>query len=154
MPDIRLLHFKFIILTILSTINTTLLFTLVVHDFGVELSIRAARINSKIIILDWSIFNRLIKLIFPIMLWQFSVGDVFKTQQPAVPWYFSSGATLPQKNTLVQNNHLWFSTITSKKMVHNITVWITQNVSVPLWNPTWGWRHPLAYQSYIPRATP
>ena len=26
---------------------------------------------------------------------------------------------LPQKNTLVQNNHLWFHTVTSKKMVHS-----------------------------------
>ena len=25
------------------------------------------------------------------------------------PRYFSEGATLPQKNTSVQNNHLWFS---------------------------------------------
>ena len=33
-------------------------------------------------------------------------------------WYFSSGAALPQKNTSVQNNHLRFHTMTSKKMVH------------------------------------
>ena len=41
------------------------------------------------------------------------VGDCFG------PQYFSSGATLPQKNTWVQNNHLRFHTITSKKMVHS-----------------------------------
>ena len=33
--------------------------------------------------------------------------------------FFSSGAMLPQKNTLVQNNHLWFHTVTSTKMVHS-----------------------------------
>ena len=33
------------------------------------------------------------------------------------PRYFSSGAALPQKNTSVQNNHLRFHTMTSKKMV-------------------------------------
>ena len=32
-------------------------------------------------------------------------------------WYFSSGAALLQKNTSVQNNHLRFHTMTSKKMV-------------------------------------
>ena len=37
------------------------------------------------------------------------VGDCFR------PRYFSSGATLPQKNTSVQNNHPWFHTMTSKK---------------------------------------
>ena len=37
------------------------------------------------------------------------VGDCFG------PQYFSSGATLPQKNTSVQNNHLRFHTMTSKK---------------------------------------
>ena len=41
------------------------------------------------------------------------VGDCFG------PWYFSSGITLPQKNTSVQNNHLRFHTMTSKKMVHS-----------------------------------
>ena len=41
------------------------------------------------------------------------VGDCFG------PRYFSSGAALPQKNTLVQNNHLWFHTMTSKKMVRS-----------------------------------
>ena len=41
------------------------------------------------------------------------VGDCFG------PGYFSSGATLPQKNTLVQNNHLRFHTMTSKKMVRS-----------------------------------
>ena len=39
------------------------------------------------------------------------VGDCFG------PRYFSSGAALPQKNTSVQNNHLRFHTMTSKKMV-------------------------------------
>ena len=42
------------------------------------------------------------------MLFRF-VGDCFG------PRYFSSGATLPQKNTSVQNNHLRFHTMTSKK---------------------------------------
>ena len=37
------------------------------------------------------------------------VGDCLGLQ------YFSSGAMLPQKNTLVQNNHLRFHTMTSKK---------------------------------------
>ena len=37
------------------------------------------------------------------------VGDCFG------PRYFSSGAALPQKNTSVQNNHLQFHTMTSKK---------------------------------------
>ena len=37
------------------------------------------------------------------------VGDCFG------PRYFSSGAALPQKNTSVQNNHLRFHTMTSKK---------------------------------------
>ena len=41
------------------------------------------------------------------------VGDCFG------PRYFSSGATLPQKNTSVQNNHLRFHTMTSKKMVRS-----------------------------------
>ena len=41
------------------------------------------------------------------------VGDCFG------PLYFSSGATLPQKNTSVQNNHLRFQTMTSKKMVRS-----------------------------------
>ena len=35
------------------------------------------------------------------------------------PRYFSSGAALPQKNTSVQNNHLRFYTMTSKKMVRS-----------------------------------
>ena len=33
------------------------------------------------------------------------VGDCFE------PRYFSSGATLPQKNTLIQNNHLQIRTM-------------------------------------------
>ena len=41
------------------------------------------------------------------------VGDCFR------PQYFASGATLPQKNTSVQNNHLRFHTMTSKKMVRS-----------------------------------
>ena len=41
------------------------------------------------------------------------VGDCFG------PRYFSSGATLPQKHTSVQNNHLRFHTMTSKKMVRS-----------------------------------
>ena len=41
------------------------------------------------------------------------VGDCFG------PRYFSSGATLPQKNTSVQNNHLRFHTMTSRKMVRS-----------------------------------
>ena len=41
------------------------------------------------------------------------VGDCFG------PRYFSSGATLPQKNTMVQNNHLRFHTMTSKEMVRS-----------------------------------
>ena len=41
------------------------------------------------------------------------VGDCFG------PWYFSSAATLPQKNTSVQNNHFRFHTMTSKKMVRS-----------------------------------
>ena len=41
------------------------------------------------------------------------VGDCFG------PWYFSEGAALPQKNTSVQNNHLRFHTMTSKKMVRS-----------------------------------
>ena len=45
-------------------------------------------------------------------LWEF-VGDCFG------PRYFSLGAALPQKNTSVQNNHLRFHTMTSKKMVHS-----------------------------------
>ena len=36
-----------------------------------------------------------------------------------VVWYFSSVAVLPQKNTLVQNNHLQIHTMTSKKMVRS-----------------------------------
>ena len=39
------------------------------------------------------------------------VGDCFGLR------YFPSGATLPQKNTSVQNNHLRIHTMTSKKMV-------------------------------------
>ena len=35
------------------------------------------------------------------------------------PRYFSSGAALPQKNTSVQNNHLRFHSMTSKKMVRS-----------------------------------
>ena len=35
------------------------------------------------------------------------------------PWYFSSEATLPQKNTSVQNNHLRFQTMTLKMMVRS-----------------------------------
>ena len=35
------------------------------------------------------------------------------------PRYFSSGAALAQKNTSVQNNHLRFHTMTSKKMVRS-----------------------------------
>ena len=41
------------------------------------------------------------------------VGDCFG------PRYFFSGATLPQKNTSVQNNHLRFHTMTEKKMVRS-----------------------------------
>ena len=41
------------------------------------------------------------------------VGDCFG------PRYFSSGAALPHKNTSVQNNHLRFHTMTSKKMVRS-----------------------------------
>ena len=41
------------------------------------------------------------------------VGDCFR------PRYFSSGAAFPQKNTSVQNNHLRFHTMTSKKMVRS-----------------------------------
>ena len=41
------------------------------------------------------------------------VGDCFG------PRYFSSGAALPQKNITVQNNHLRFHTMTSKKMVRS-----------------------------------
>ena len=41
------------------------------------------------------------------------VGDCFG------PRYFSLGAVLPQKNTSVQNNHLRFHTMTSKKMVRS-----------------------------------
>ena len=42
------------------------------------------------------------------------------------PRYFSLGAALPQKNTLVQNNHLRFHTMTSKKMVgsYYCLIWI------------------------------
>ena len=39
------------------------------------------------------------------------VGDCFG------PPYFSLGAALPQKNTSVENNHLRYHTMTSKKMV-------------------------------------
>ena len=35
------------------------------------------------------------------------------------PRYSSSGAALPQKNTSVQNNHLLFHSMTSKKMVRS-----------------------------------
>ena len=41
------------------------------------------------------------------------IGDWFG------PRYFSSVAALPQKNTSVQNNHLRFHTMTSKKMVRS-----------------------------------
>ena len=41
------------------------------------------------------------------------VGDCFG------PRYFSEGATFPQKNTSVQNNHLRFQTMTSKQMVRS-----------------------------------
>ena len=41
------------------------------------------------------------------------VGDCFG------PRYFSSGAAIPQKNSSVQNNHLRFHTMTSKKMVRS-----------------------------------
>ena len=41
------------------------------------------------------------------------VGDCFG------PRYFSPGTALPQKNTSVQNNHLRFHTMTSKKMVRS-----------------------------------
>ena len=41
------------------------------------------------------------------------VGDCFGLR------YFSSGAALPQKNTSVQNNHLRFHTMTSKKTVRS-----------------------------------
>ena len=41
------------------------------------------------------------------------VGDCFG------PRYFSEGAQLPQKNTSVQNNHLRFNTMASKKMVRS-----------------------------------
>ena len=41
------------------------------------------------------------------------IGDCFG------PRYFSSGAALPQENTSVQNNHLRFHTMTSKKMVRS-----------------------------------
>ena len=41
------------------------------------------------------------------------IGDCFG------PRYFSSGAALPQKNTSIQNNHLRFHTMTSKKMVRS-----------------------------------
>ena len=40
-------------------------------------------------------------------------GDCFR------PRYFPSGAALLQKNTSVQNNHLRFHTMTSKKMVRS-----------------------------------
>ena len=43
----------------------------------------------------------------------FDFGDCFG------PRYFSSRATLPQKNTSIQNNHLRFHTMTSKKMVRS-----------------------------------
>ena len=46
------------------------------------------------------------------------------------PRYFSLGATLPQKNTSVQNNHLRFHTMTSKKMVRSyycLNRWINQS---------------------------
>ena len=45
------------------------------------------------------------------------------------PRYFSLGATLPQKNTSVQNNHLRFHTMTSKKMVRSYHCLI----NLPLW---------------------
>ena len=60
-PDIiiMLLQFEFNILTTLVTINVILLFTLVVHDFGVELSIRAERINNnKVEMLSWAMRTR------------------------------------------------------------------------------------------------
>ena len=34
-------------------------------------------------------------------------------------WEHTSGAMLPQKNTLAQNNHLQFHTMTSKKVVRS-----------------------------------
>ena len=49
------------------------------------------------------------------------VGDCFG------PRYFSSGAALPQKNTSVQNNHLRFHTMTSKKMVRSYYCLIEQS---------------------------
>ena len=51
------------------------------------------------------------------------VGDCFGPRYfssgAALPQNFSSGAALPQKNTSVQNNHLRFHTMTSKKMVRS-----------------------------------
>ena len=41
------------------------------------------------------------------------LGDCFG------PWYFFSGAALPHKNTLVQNNHLRFHTMTSIKIMRS-----------------------------------
>ena len=38
-----------------------------------------------------------------------------KPRTALVPLYFSSGAALPQKNTLVQNNHHRFHTMTPKR---------------------------------------
>ena len=46
------------------------------------------------------------------------VGDCFG------PRHFSSGTALPQKNTLVQNNHLRFHTMTSKRWCAVIIVYI------------------------------
>ena len=42
--------------------------------------------------------------------------------------HYSSGAMLPQKNTSVQNSHLWIHTMTSKKMVHTDYCLITSVV--------------------------
>ena len=44
---------------------------------------------------------------------------ILKTWNCFGPRNFSSGATLPQKNTSVQNNHLRFRTMTSKMMVRS-----------------------------------
>ena len=46
------------------------------------------------------------------------------------PRYFSSGAALPQKNTLVQNNHLRIHTMTSKKMVRSYYCLISKKTRV------------------------
>ena len=59
------------------------------------------------------------------------IGDCFG------PRYFSSGAALPQKNTSVQNNHLRFHTMTSKKMVRSYyclskVCWCPQMPTLPI----------------------